>query len=108
MKKAHTLKAIAERFVNAFDVVCAERGLTAKEAAPLLGTTAKYISTLRKQSNPNVRADLLATICLKYNINTEWLLTGKGEMKINQNLNEFSKKSHSSRSVGGMNCITKI
>lgn len=61
-------EAIKDRFLQAFDMVCAERSETAKELAPQIGTTAKYISTLRKLQKSYVRPDIFSTLCHKFKI----------------------------------------
>lgn len=85
----HTAKSISVRFLRAFDIVCAEQNETAKSLAPKIGTTAEYISTLRKSEKSYIRQDIIANLCEKYHISAEWLLMGKGDMKSNPTLTKI-------------------
>ncbi len=85
----HTAKSISVRFLRAFDIVCAEQNETAKSLAPKIGTTAEYISTLRKSEKSYIRQDIIANLCEKFSISPQWLLLGRGEMKFNPEIEKI-------------------
>lgn len=76
-----TSKEITLRFIQAFDIVAAEEGMTQTELAKKYGRLPSYISHLRKKENPQPDIGTLATFCIDYRISPRWLFTGHGDMR---------------------------
>lgn len=62
-------------------------GLTLEKFGEPLGVTKTTISRIEKDIN-NLTEQMAKSICREFNINEEWLRTGKGEMFISQTRDE--------------------
>lgn len=73
-------KAINERFLKAVDYLLSNKIVNKKAIlANTLGITVTKFSEILN-SRMNIGTDLVATICVEYNICADWLLTGRGNM----------------------------
>lgn len=98
-----------------FDFALKELKITNKEIAESFNISSQNVSNLKKNDRLN---DLISQIATKYNINLNWLVTGKGNYLINnESINHFqnsnfnkafdiSSNSHSQDSINiGNNVI---
>ncbi len=67
---------VGERFSS----VLSKLNLSTKYIVDKYNITQQYVSVLKKTEKIN---DTLASICVDLNVNLNWLLTGKGEMFVN-------------------------
>lgn len=71
------INEIGNRFDKALSVI----QVTNKEISEVFNTSSQNISNLKKADRMN---DLMSQIAAKYKININWLVTGNGEMFVNQ------------------------
>ncbi|WP_418186524.1 helix-turn-helix domain-containing protein [Aliarcobacter lanthieri] len=85
-----------------FDFALKELKITNKEIAESFNISSQNVSNLKKNDRLN---DLISQIATKYNINLNWLVTGKGNYIIsNENINNFqNSKNGLAQSFGGKN-----
>lgn len=76
-----TQKEITNRFLQAIDQLCKEKGKNVKQLTDSLPFTAGYITNLRKKDQ-NIGSQFIVSLYRKHQINPMWILTGEGEMKI--------------------------
>ena len=70
---------INKRVLAALNYIIERHNVTKTALAEVLDTKpAKFSEILNERMNAGV--DIMATICVTYNISAEWLLTGKGSM----------------------------
>jgi transcriptional regulator with XRE-family HTH domain len=85
-----------------FDFALKELKITNKEIAESFNISSQNVSNLKKNDRLN---DLISQIATKYNINLNWLVTGKGNYIIsNENINNFqNSKNGLAQAFGGKN-----
>ena len=85
-----------------FDFALKELKITNKEIAESFNISSQNVSNLKKNDRLN---DLISQIATKYNINLNWLVTGKGNYTIsNENINNFQNSKNSlAQAFGGNN-----
>ena len=85
-----------------FDFALKELKITNKEIAESFNISSQNVSNLKKNDRLN---DLISQIASKYNINLNWLVTGKGNYTIsNENINNFQNSKNSlAQAFGGNN-----
>ena len=85
-----------------FDFALKELKITNKEIAESFNISSQNVSNLKKNDRLN---DLISQIATKYNINLNWLVTGKGNYIIsNENINNFqNSKNALAQAFGGKN-----
>lgn len=76
-----TAKAITERFIQAIDQLCREKGKNVKELCQGLPFTGAYVTNLRRKEQ-NIGSQFIVALYQKHKINPMWILAGEGEMKI--------------------------
>ena len=70
---------INKRVLTALNYIIEKHNVTKSALAEVLDIKpAKFSEILNERMNAGV--DIMATICITYNISAEWLLTGEGEM----------------------------
>lgn len=75
-----------------FDFALKELKITNKEIAESFNISSQNVSNLKKNDRLN---DLISQIATKYNINLNWLVTGKGNYIIsNENINNFQNSKN--------------
>ena len=74
-------KEIVQRFLQAFDHVCADRMLTAKELCHSIGIHESNISVYKSKKDISLKMDMVVLFCLKYGVSLNWIAVGSGEMR---------------------------
>jgi DNA-binding Xre family transcriptional regulator len=78
MKKVSDIN-ICKRFLEKFDVACAEKNLNQGELAEKIGTTKVYISQLRKATNPHIKPSIIAKLCVLSGASLTYIMLGQQE-----------------------------
>ena len=80
-----------------FDFALKECNISNKQIADKFDISSQSISNLKKNDRLN---DLISKIATEYDININWLVTGKGHYKIDsKNINSFSQTGANSQQV---------
>lgn len=80
-----------------FDFALKECNISNKQIADKFDISSQSISNLKKNNRLN---DLISKIATEYDININWLVTGKGHYKIDsKNINSFSQTGENSQQV---------
>ncbi|MCG3714186.1 helix-turn-helix domain-containing protein [Aliarcobacter butzleri] len=80
-----------------FDFALKECNISNKQIADKFDISSQSISNLKKNDRLN---DLISKIATEYDININWLVTGKGHYKIDsKNINSFSQTGENSQQV---------
>ncbi len=80
-----------------FDFALKECNISNKQIADKFNISSQSISNLKKNDRLN---DLISKIATEYDININWLVTGKGPYKIDsKNINSFSQTGANSQQV---------
>ena len=80
-----TEKEICDRFLSCIDEL--NQNISVSQIAKTIGTSRSYLSQLKKQTSPNVRASLIANFCLIYGYSPFYIILGKGDRRY-QHTNE--------------------
>ncbi|MFW2591067.1 helix-turn-helix domain-containing protein [Aliarcobacter butzleri] len=79
-----------------FDFALKECNISNKEIADKFNISSQNISNLKKNDRLN---DLISKIASEYDININWLVTGKGHYKINSDSNIYNLQNSTNRTV---------
>lgn len=71
---------------NRIETLIKELGISKTAFGEKLNVTQQYISKLVKSGTPSIR--LIEDICQKFDVNKNWLLTGKGRMRKERSIEE--------------------
>jgi len=78
LDKTYT-KEVTKRFLEASDVIMADRHLTKMEFAPTIDITSGNLVRMRTSPGNNVSLESLCEMIHRYGISPVWLLTGHGD-----------------------------
>ena len=77
-----------ENFSNRLAEVILSSGLSQKDFAKKAGVSQSFLSQIRSEkTKPNL--DLLFNISNTFSVDLNWLVSGKGEMRFSESLNEL-------------------
>ena len=83
---------ITSRFILAMDKVMNQEKVTASDFGKTVGITGSNLSRLRTSNGTyNVTIEAIGRLCDHYDISPYWLITGKGDMNSNDDLNSTHK-----------------